>query len=82
VIRNKQRKLVFQGRMKESKIKSLITWQAHGKTNCISISSSLKEIRILASAIIGHQQNLFLFFAATEPSLVRQCCRDERSHMT
>jgi hypothetical protein len=33
VIRNKQGKLVFQGGMKEAEIKSLITWQAHDKTN-------------------------------------------------
>jgi len=67
--------------MKESKIKSLITWQAHGKTNCISISSSLKKTLILASTITGQQQNLFLFFGATDLSLVKRGCRENRSHV-
>jgi len=82
VIRNKQRKLVFQEGMKEGEIKSLITCQAHGKTNWISHSSCLKEIRILAFAITGHQQNLFLFFGATDLTLVRQRCWENRRHVT
>jgi hypothetical protein len=66
MIRNELRKLIFQDGMKEAEIKLLPMRQAHGITNCISVSSSLIEIRIMASAITGHQPHLFLFSEAID----------------